>query len=78
MDFVKSFDRFCTLRLHRRRSEADAPAYSGAHRRKSGKRAENIDQVLEVRGLGVTRVGLTSTAVVLDEWKSRLAAGVTI
>ena len=33
---------------------------------------KTLDQVLEVRALGVTRVGLTSTAAVLDEWKSRL------
>jgi deoxyribose-phosphate aldolase len=35
---------------------------------------KTLDQVLEVRDLGVTRVGLTSTAAVLDEWKSRLSA----
>ena len=34
---------------------------------------KTLDQVLEVRALGVTRVGLTSTAAVLDEWKARLA-----
>jgi deoxyribose-phosphate aldolase len=35
---------------------------------------KTLDQVLEVRALGVTRVGLTSTAAVLDEWKSRLGS----
>jgi len=34
--------------------------------------------VLEVRAIGVTRVGLTSTAAVLDEWKSRLGVAATV
>jgi deoxyribose-phosphate aldolase len=33
-----------------------------------------VGQVLEVYELGCTRVGTTSTAVLLDEWKSRLAS----
>jgi deoxyribose-phosphate aldolase len=33
-----------------------------------------VDQVLEVFELGCTRIGTTSTAALLDEWKSRLAA----
>ena len=32
-----------------------------------------VDQVLEVYELGCTRVGATSTAALLDEWKARLA-----
>jgi deoxyribose-phosphate aldolase len=39
---------------------------------------KTLDQMLEVRALGVTRVGLTSTAAVLDEWKSRLAVSATV
>jgi deoxyribose-phosphate aldolase len=39
---------------------------------------KTLDQVLEVRALGVTRVGLTSTAAVLDEWKSRLGIAATV
>jgi deoxyribose-phosphate aldolase len=33
-----------------------------------------VDQVVEVYNLGCTRIGTTSTAALLDEWKSRLAA----
>ncbi|HJZ95383.1 MAG TPA: deoxyribose-phosphate aldolase [Candidatus Solibacter sp.] len=33
-----------------------------------------VDQVLEVYELGCTRVGTTSTAELLDEWKARLTA----
>jgi len=33
-----------------------------------------VDQVLEVYGLGCTRIGTTSTTVILDEWRARLAA----
>jgi deoxyribose-phosphate aldolase len=33
-----------------------------------------LDHVIEVYELGATRVGLTVTAAVLDEWKARLAA----
>ncbi|HEX3746291.1 MAG TPA: deoxyribose-phosphate aldolase [Bryobacteraceae bacterium] len=39
---------------------------------------KTLEQVLEVRALGVTRVGLTSTAAVLDDWKSRLALSATV
>ena len=39
---------------------------------------KTLDQVLEVRALGVTRVGLTSTAVVLDEWRARIATTATV
>src|ERR1041384_2522145 len=38
-------------------------------------RLDTVDQVLEARTGGCSRVGLTSTAAVLDEWKGRLAAG---
>jgi deoxyribose-phosphate aldolase len=31
-----------------------------------------VDQVLEVYNLGCTRIGTTSTAAILDEWKTRL------
>jgi deoxyribose-phosphate aldolase len=34
-----------------------------------------VDQVLEVHALGCTRIGTTSTAAILDEWKARLAPG---
>lgn len=34
-----------------------------------------LDRLLEVRALGVTRVGATATAVILDECRRRLAAG---
>jgi deoxyribose-phosphate aldolase len=33
-----------------------------------------VDQVLEVYALGCTRIGTTSTAAILDEWKARLAS----
>jgi deoxyribose-phosphate aldolase len=33
-----------------------------------------VDQVLEVYELGCTRIGTTSTAELLDEWKARLTA----
>jgi deoxyribose-phosphate aldolase len=33
-----------------------------------------LDQVLEVYDLGVSRIGATRTAAILDEWKLRLAA----
>jgi deoxyribose-phosphate aldolase len=33
-----------------------------------------VDQVLEVYALGCTRIGTTSTAALLDDWKSRLSA----
>jgi len=33
-----------------------------------------LDQVLEFRGAGCTRIGTAATAAILDEWKSRLAA----
>jgi deoxyribose-phosphate aldolase len=36
-----------------------------------------VDQVLEVYALGCTRIGTTSTAALLDDWKSRLAASAT-
>ena len=39
---------------------------------------KTLAQVLEVRAIGVTRVGLTSTAAVLDEWKSRLGIPATV
>ena len=35
-----------------------------------------VDQVLEVYELGCTRIGTTSTAAILDEWKARLEAPV--
>jgi deoxyribose-phosphate aldolase len=36
--------------------------------------AATLDQVLEFREAGCTRFGVTATAAILDEWKSRLAA----
>jgi deoxyribose-phosphate aldolase len=33
-----------------------------------------VDQVLEIRELGGTRIGTTAAAAILDEWKARLAA----
>ena len=33
-----------------------------------------VDQVLEVYGLGCTRIGTTSTRAILDEWRARLAS----
>jgi deoxyribose-phosphate aldolase len=32
-----------------------------------------VDQVLEICAAGATRIGTTSTAAILDEWKARLA-----
>src|SRR5437899_2212394 len=36
-----------------------------------------VEQVLEVYDLGCTRIGTTSTAALLEEWKARLAAVVS-
>jgi deoxyribose-phosphate aldolase len=36
-----------------------------------------VDQVLEVYEAGCTRIGTTSTAAILDEWKARLAPATT-
>jgi deoxyribose-phosphate aldolase len=33
-----------------------------------------LDQALEVYQAGCTRIGTTSTAAILDEWKVRLSA----
>ena len=33
-----------------------------------------VDQALEVYEAGCTRIGTTSTAAILDEWKARLTA----
>jgi deoxyribose-phosphate aldolase len=35
---------------------------------------QTLDQALEVYQAGCTRIGTTSTAAILDEWKARLAA----
>ena len=32
-----------------------------------------LDQALEVRAAGATRIGTSSTAAILDAWKARLA-----
>jgi deoxyribose-phosphate aldolase len=75
VDFVKTSTGFAPsgytvadLKLMRQHT----PAHIAV---KAASGLKTLDQVLEVRALGVTRVGLTSTAAVLDEWKSRLAAG---
>ena len=34
---------------------------------------KTVDQILEVVELGATRIGTTSTAKILDEWKARIA-----
>ena len=34
---------------------------------------KTVDQILEVVDLGATRIGTTSTAKILDEWKARIA-----
>jgi deoxyribose-phosphate aldolase len=74
VDFVKTSTGFAPsgytiadLKLMRQHS----PAHIAV---KAASGLKTLDQVLEVRALGVTRVGLTSTAAVLDEWKSRLEA----
>ena len=33
---------------------------------------QTVDQALEVYEAGCTRIGTTSTAAILDEWKARL------
>jgi deoxyribose-phosphate aldolase len=35
-----------------------------------------VDQILEVYNLGCTRIGTTSTATILDDWKSRLTPAI--
>ncbi|HUB82876.1 MAG TPA: deoxyribose-phosphate aldolase [Bryobacteraceae bacterium] len=74
VDFVKTSTGFAPsgytvadLKLMRQHT----PAHIAV---KAASGLKTLDQVLEVRALGVTRVGLTSTAAVLDEWKSRLAS----
>ena len=78
VDFVKTSTGFAPsgytiddLKLMRKHS----PAHIAV---KAASGLKTLDQVLEVRKLGVTRVGLTSTAAVLDEWKKRLAASATV
>ena len=72
VDFVKTSTGFAPsgytvadLKLMRQHTPAHIAVKAA-----SGLKA--LDQVLDVRALGVTRVGLTSTAAVLEEWKSRL------
>jgi deoxyribose-phosphate aldolase len=74
VDFVKTSTGFAPsgytiadLKLMRQHT----PAHIAV---KAASGLKTLDQVLEVRALGVTRVGLTATAAVLDEWKSRLEA----
>jgi deoxyribose-phosphate aldolase len=74
VDFVKTSSGFAPsgytiadLKLMREHT----PAHIAV---KAASGLKTLAQVLEVRALGVTRVGLTSTAAVLDEWKSRLEA----
>jgi len=75
VDFVKTSTGFAPsgytiadLKLMRQHT----PAHIAV---KAASGLKTLDQVLEVRALGVTRVGLTSTAAVLDEWRSRVEAG---
>jgi deoxyribose-phosphate aldolase len=78
VDFVKTSTGFAPsgytvadLKLMRQHT----PAHIAV---KAASGLKTLDQVLEVRAIGVTRVGLTSTAAVLDEWKARLAAPATV
>ena len=78
VDFVKTSTGFAPsgytvadLKLMRQHT----PAHIAV---KAASGLKTLDQVLEVRALGVTRVGLTSTAAVLDEWKSRLSVVSTV
>ena len=73
VDFVKTSTGFAPsgytvadLKLMRQHT----PAHIAV---KAASGLKTLDQVLEVRTLGVTRVGLTSTVAVLDEWKARIA-----
>ena len=77
VDFVKTSTGFAPsgytvadLKLMRQHT----PAHIAV---KAASGLKTLDQVLEVRALGVTRVGLTSTAAVLDEWKARLVVATT-
>jgi deoxyribose-phosphate aldolase len=50
-------------------------AHSPAHVQvKAAGGVRTLDDLLEVRALGVTRVGATRTALMLDECRRRLAA----
>lgn len=76
VDFVKTSTGFAPtgytvadLKLMRQHT----PAHIGV---KAASGLKTLDQVLEVRELGVTRVGLTSTAAVLDAWKLRLQSAI--
>jgi deoxyribose-phosphate aldolase len=78
VDFVKTSTGFAPtgytiddLKLMRKHT----PAHIGV---KAASGLKTLEQVLEVRELGVTRVGLTSTVAVLEAWKSRLATPATV
>lgn len=78
VDFVKTSTGFAPsgytvadLKLMRRHTPAQIAV-------KAASGLKTLDQVLEVRALGVTRVGLTSTAAVLDEWRARIAVVTTV
>jgi deoxyribose-phosphate aldolase len=77
VDFVKTSTGFAPsgytledIKLMRRHlpEEIGIKAAGGLH---------TVDQVLEVRQAGCTRIGATRTAAILDEWKARLAAAAT-
>jgi deoxyribose-phosphate aldolase len=48
-------------------------ASSPAHVRvKAAGGVRDLDKAIEVIGLGVTRIGASATAAILDEWRKRL------
>jgi deoxyribose-phosphate aldolase len=48
---------------------ASSPAHVGV---KAAGGVRDLDKAIEVIGLGVTRIGASATAAILDEWRTRL------
>jgi deoxyribose-phosphate aldolase len=74
VDFVKTATGFAPtgatmedLRLMRRHLPEDIGV-------KAAGGIRTLDKLMEVYGIGCSRIGATATAAILDEWKARLAA----
>ncbi len=75
VDFVKTSTGFaptgCTiedLKLMRKHTPPEIQV-------KAAHGVRTLDAALEVHAVGVTRIGMTATVAVLEDWKARLAAG---
>ena len=74
VDFVKTSTGFAPsgytiedLKLMRKYSPPEVQV-------KAAHGVRTLDAALEVHSVGVTRIGMTATAAVLDDWRARLAA----